>query len=63
METGKINYSEFLAATIDIKAHLTRERLKAIFSMFDTDNSSKLTASNIAIAMKKFGHEIDQEEI
>ena len=31
--------------------------------MFDTDNSSKLTAGNIAIATKKFGHEIDREEI
>ena len=28
----KINYSEFLAATIDVKAFLTESRLKAVFN-------------------------------
>ena len=42
-----INYSEFLAATIDIKHFLTDSKLKAIFQQFDTDNSGYITANNI----------------
>lgn len=47
----KINYSEFLAATIDVKNFLTDDRLKAVFSQFDTDSSGKITAENIHLAM------------
>ena len=46
-----INYSEFLAATIDIKNFLTDSKLKAIFQQFDTDNSGYITADNICVAM------------
>ena len=53
-----INYSEFLAATIDVKHFLTDSRLKAIFNQFDTDSSGKLTVENIQLAMQKLGREI-----
>ena len=36
---GKISYSEFLTATIDIKSILSKEKLNAVFSQFDTSNS------------------------
>ena len=55
-----INYSEFLAATIDIKHFLTDSRLKAIFSQFDTDSSGKITQENIVLAMQKLGRDIDE---
>ena len=42
-----IHYSEFLAATMDIKNFLTDSKLKAIFQQFDTDNSGYITAENI----------------
>ena len=29
---GKINYSEFLSATIDVRTFLTKHKLRAIFS-------------------------------
>jgi Ca2+-binding EF-hand superfamily protein len=35
----KINYTEFLVATIDVKHFLDDGKLKALFSQFDTDNS------------------------
>jgi calcium-dependent protein kinase len=35
----KINYTEFLAATISVKKILTEEKLLAIFKQFDTDGS------------------------
>lgn len=31
----KINYSEFIAATLDVKTFLTEEKLKHVFSKFD----------------------------
>ena len=48
---GRINYSEFLSATIEVDKFLTDKKLKAIFSQFDTDDSGHLTAKNIHNAM------------
>ena len=59
----KINYSEFLAATIDIKSFLNESRLKAVFNQFDTDSSGKITEENIKLAMQKLGREMDENEI
>jgi len=59
----KINYSEFLAATIDIRDFLTDSRLNAAFHQFDTDSSGKITKDNIYLAMQKLGREITMEEI
>ena len=36
---SKINYTEFLVATIDVKNFLDDGKLQALFSQFDTDNS------------------------
>lgn len=55
----KINYSEFLAATLDVKAFLNEEKLNAIFSQFDTDNSGSISRDNIVTALAKMGHEIN----
>lgn len=44
---GKINYSEFLAATVQVRSVLTDEKIYALFKHFDTDNSEYITADNI----------------
>ena len=36
---GKINYSEFLSATINVRTFMTEQKMQAIFQQFDTDNS------------------------
>ena len=36
---GKINYTEFLVATVNLNTFLDESKLKAIFSMMDTDQS------------------------
>ena len=59
----KINYSEFLAATMDVRNFLTDSRLKAVFQQFDTDNSGNITAENIKLAMQKLGKEISLGEV
>ena len=48
---GKINYTEFLTATINIKDFLSESRLRAIFSQFDTNNNGFITEENIFLAM------------
>ena len=55
---NKINYSEFLAATIDVKTFLSESRLRAVFNQFDTDSSGKITVENIVLAMQKLGQNL-----
>lgn len=49
---GKINYSEFLAATIQLPKVLTEEKLYALFKHFDTDDTEFITAENIREAFQ-----------
>ena len=60
---NKINYSEFLAATIDVKIFLTDSRLRVVFNQFDTDSSGKITVANIVLAMQKLGQNLSQQEV
>ena len=59
----KINYTEFLVATLDVKNFLDENMLKAIFNQFDTDNTGKISEDNIIAAMNKIGHGITQAEL
>jgi calcium-dependent protein kinase len=52
---GKINYSEFLSATLDIEHYLTDTKLRTVFNVFDTDQSGYITAENIKFAFQKLG--------
>lgn len=60
---NRINYSEFMAATVSVKKILTNERLTAMFKQFDTDNSGYITTNDILEAMLKLGQKITPEEI
>ena len=51
MGNGKINYSEFLAAIIDVQKHMSDAKLKTIFNQFDTDASGNITRENVCFAM------------
>ena len=62
-KNGKINYSEFLAATISVQEFMTEERLWMIFKRFDIDNRDYISKPNIVEAMKKLGKEISDVEI
>lgn len=45
--SGSINYTEFIAATIDQKIYLKNERLFEAFKSFDKDNSGKISVKEI----------------
>ena len=48
---NKINYSEFLAATLSINKILTNERLLAIFKQFDSEDTGYITPQGIYAAI------------
>ena len=52
----KINYTEFLVATLDVNKLMDDKKMKALFMQFDTDGSGVITSKNIVTAMNKIGH-------
>lgn len=60
---GQINYTEFIAATIDVRMYLTEERVLALFKQFDTDDNDFIEPSNIKDAFTKLGKEVSEEDI
>lgn len=56
---NKINYSEFLAATVDLKELLTSQRLMALFKYFDVNDSGKIKKDDITMILKKLGRSTD----
>jgi len=57
-----IKYSEFLAAAMNAKSYLTKEKLWITFKHFDTDDSNYITPRDIKTAMIKCGKEVTDEE-
>mmetsp|Transcript_17176 Transcript_17176/g.36938 ORF Transcript_17176/g.36938 Transcript_17176/m.36938 type:complete len:571 (+) Transcript_17176:617-2329(+) len=43
-----VDYTEFLAATLDRQAHLSAKAIRVAFGTFDLDNSGKLTIQDVA---------------
>ena len=62
-KNDKINYTEFLIATINFQKYLTEDNIKALFKQFDADNSGRITPSDIISAMHKMGEEIEDYEL
>lgn len=60
---GHINYSEFIAATIDIRRHLTEEKVNALFSHFNVDGKGSINAQELKQAFTKMGRELSDEEV
>lgn len=62
-ENKRINYSEFIAATINVHEFLSEERLQAIFNQFDIDNTGKISKDNLKQAFSKYGRDITDADI
>ncbi len=58
--SGFIDYTEFLKASLDMKKVLNIQNLEMTFSMFDTDNSGKISATEIKRLLGN-GSDIDEE--
>jgi len=60
---GSINYTEFLAATVQIKSVLSYEKLWALFKHFDTDDSGSITPENLKEAFANAGRMLTDSDI
>ena len=52
---GKINYTEFLAATLTMQETLTEEMLWRLFKKFDVDDTGYISKDNLFDAFKRLG--------
>eukprot|EP00997_Jenningsia_sp_PLL12_P009680 NODE_668_length_1526_cov_97.295193_g548_i0.p2 GENE.NODE_668_length_1526_cov_97.295193_g548_i0~~NODE_668_length_1526_cov_97.295193_g548_i0.p2 ORF type:complete len:139 (+),score=58.59 NODE_668_length_1526_cov_97.295193_g548_i0:1064-1480(+) len=59
----KINYSTFLAATIDRKKTLTLQNLQFAFHHFDTTSQGHITKEDIKEVFRREGRTVSQEEL
>ena len=59
-KSGKIDYTEWLAATLDEKSYLKEARLFEVFKAFDKDESGKISKEEL---MKLLQVEDDPERI
>ncbi len=50
-KSGCVNYTEFIAATIDQNIYLKNEKLFEAFKSFDKDNSGKISIKEMAIVI------------
>jgi len=46
-KSGEIDYSEFIAATLDRKEMMSKDKLEEAFNMFDKDGSGTITADEL----------------
>lgn len=62
-ESKTINYSLFLAATIDRKKTLTLQNLQFAFHHFDTKNLGVIRKEDIVEVFKREGREISSKDL
>lgn len=60
---NEINYSEFLAATMNKEKVVSEANLNFAFHHFDVDNSGFITAQNLQEAFKRQGRLIELKEV
>lgn len=45
--SGSIDYTEFIAATLDAQTYMRNDYLKTAFDMFDSDRSGKIDKNEL----------------
>lgn len=60
-----VNYSEFLAATLDINSIVKENEgsLLRVFNQFDMDGSGEITKQDLKLAFTKFGKKLSNQEM
>lgn len=62
-DNTQIDYTEFIASTIDLGKVLTVEKIQALFNCFDVDHQGQINACSIKSAFTKFGRNIADEDV
>ena len=60
---GLIQYTEFLAATVQVHEVLTEQKLYTLFKHFDTDNSDFITPDHLREAFNQNGRELTDADM
>jgi calcium-dependent protein kinase len=60
MHTGAINYTDFIAATMDQKIYLKKEKLYEAFRAFDKDGSGKISLEEIKTVLQEKDEDMDK---
>jgi Ca2+-binding EF-hand superfamily protein len=60
---GKIKFTDFLAATLDLKKVLDHEHIWSAFSFFDTDRDGLISGEEIRKALERANCSISDEEL
>ena len=60
---GRINYSEFLAATLESRVLLDDDAVWAAFNTFDVDSSGFITEANVKEALRRAGRRMSHGEV
>jgi len=60
---GEINYSEFLAVTVDRRKAITESNLTFAFHHFDVGNSGYITETNLEECFRREGKHLNHEEL
>jgi calcium-dependent protein kinase len=60
---GEINYTEFLAVTVDRRKALQHSNLVFAFHHFDTNNSGFISATNLNECFRREGKHLTDEEL
>jgi len=58
-KNGKLNYSEFLLASLNIKEFLNHNRVRKIFQSYDTENSGFIDLYSVKLALLRSGREVE----
>jgi calcium-dependent protein kinase len=64
-KSGTINYTEFIAATMDAQIFMREENLRNAFMIFDTDQSGKIDAKEIKALLEgeEFQDQIEHDKL
>ena len=60
---GRINYSEFIAATLDSRALLDEDTVWNAFNFFDVDHSGFITEANMMAALTRAGRQVSESYV
>ena len=60
---GEINYTEFLAVTVDRRQAITKGNLEFAFHHFDVNNSGYITSDNLEECFRREGKHLTEEEV
>ena len=61
-KSGRIDYTEFIAATLDEKTNLKEQRLYEEFKNFDKDGSGKITSVELMKILKLEDNDPESEK-